>query len=48
MQHYRQSLERYSFLLVLIIILIPQTTFFLGSIVGYLFSAITGIPFTGM
>ncbi|MCC2631120.1 MAG: peptidase [Candidatus Paceibacter sp.] len=44
LQKFRPALERYSFFLVLILILIPQFSFVLGTIVGFFFSLITGVP----
>jgi Zn-dependent protease len=44
LQQYRFQLERYSFMLVVILILIPQFSTFLAMIVGFLFSHITGLP----
>ncbi len=43
-QQYRFQLERYSFFLVLILVLIPQFSAFLGLIVSFFFTLITGFP----
>lgn len=43
-QHYRIQLERYSFLLVIVLIMIPQFSTILGMIVTTIFSVITGMP----
>lgn len=43
-QSYRQTLERYSFLLVIVLIMIPQFSYFLGMVVTSVFSLITGTP----
>lgn len=47
-QSYRLALERYSFLLILFLIIIPQFSIMLGSIVAFLFSHITGMSPTSI
>jgi Zn-dependent protease len=43
-QQYRFQLERYSFFLVIILVLIPTFSTYLGLVVGFFFHLITGIP----